>query len=149
MAQHQRFNFKSKEDLFAKLRDLGLTLPYDEDLSILFDKLTIAGRRLPNRFLVHPIEGFDAAPDGGPGDLTFRRYRRYAAGGSGFIWFEATAVVPEGRSNPRQLWIHPDNVDDFARLVEETRQAARTSFGGQREIVCVLQLTHSGRYSKP
>ncbi|MBC7186925.1 MAG: FAD-dependent oxidoreductase, partial [Calditrichaeota bacterium] len=24
-----------------------------------------------------------------------------------------------------------------------------TSFGGQREIVCVLQLTHSGRYSKP
>ncbi|MGQ9559825.1 MAG: oxidoreductase [Candidatus Oleimicrobiaceae bacterium] len=149
MAEHQRFRFKNKEELFGKLQELGITLPWDEDVKVLFATPTVAGHKLANRFLVHPIEGFDAGAHGGPGDLTFRRYRRYASGGSGFIWFEATAVVPEGRSNPRQLWIHPDNVDDFARLVEQTRQAARAAFGANRHLVCVLQLTHSGRYAKP
>ncbi len=149
MAQHQRFRFKTKDELFAKLAELGISLPYDEDIAVLFDRLTIADRTLANRFLVHPIEGFDAAANGGPGELTFRRYRRYATGGSAFIWFEATAVVPEGRSNPRQLWLHPGNVGEFARLVEQTRQAAREAFGADRQLICVLQLTHSGRYSKP
>ncbi|MDZ7338363.1 MAG: FAD-dependent oxidoreductase [candidate division KSB1 bacterium] len=149
MAQHQRFRFKTKEELFAKLGELGITLPFDEDVSVLFDRVTVAGHTLANRFLVHPIEGFDAGPSGGPTELTYRRYRRYAAGGSAFIWFEATAVVPEGRSNPRQLWLHPGNVEDFGRLVEQTRKAAREAFGAERELVCVLQLTHSGRYSKP
>jgi 2,4-dienoyl-CoA reductase-like NADH-dependent reductase (Old Yellow Enzyme family) len=37
----------------------------------------------------------------------------------------------------------------FARLLERMRVAARRGFGEKHEILCVLQLTHSGRYSKP
>ena len=93
------------------------------------------------------MEGFDAAPDGSPQELTFRRYRRYAAGGAGLIWFEATAILHEARSNPAQLYLHRGNVDVYRRLVEETRRAAREAFG--REPILIVQLTHSGRYSKP
>jgi 2,4-dienoyl-CoA reductase-like NADH-dependent reductase (Old Yellow Enzyme family) len=40
-------------------------------------------------------------------------------------------------------------VDGFKRLVEEIRQEAFQSFGTDHDIFCVLQLTHSGRYSMP
>ncbi|MHB8902955.1 MAG: oxidoreductase, partial [Thermoguttaceae bacterium] len=71
----------------------------------------------------------------------------YASGRFAFLWFEATAVLHEARSNPRQLWLHDGSVDDFARLVEAARGAARARYG--HEITMVVQLTHSGRYSKP
>jgi len=147
MADHERFHIKTLEDLRAKLAALKLEFPVDEDLRILGDTVDIAGCAMPNRFVVHPMEGFDAAPDGSPQELSFRRYRRYAAGGSGLLWFEATAVLHEGRSNPGQFCLHEKSVDAYKCLVEATRQAAREAHG--REPVLVLQLTHSGRYSKP
>ena len=55
------------------------------------------------------MEGCDAELDGSPGELTFRRFRRFGAGGAKLIWGEACAVVPEGRANPRQLVINPAN----------------------------------------
>ncbi|NLG84633.1 MAG: NADH:flavin oxidoreductase [Firmicutes bacterium] len=144
---HQRFHYRTLEELQEELARLGLELPFDRDFSILGEPLQIGRWRAPNRFVVQPMEGFDAGPDGSPGELTFRRYRRYAVGGSGLIWFEATAVMAEARSNPHQLFIHRGNLDSFKRLVEETRRAARAVNGD--EPVLVLQLTHSGRYSKP
>ncbi|MGE5598323.1 MAG: NAD(P)-binding protein, partial [Bacteroidota bacterium] len=147
LSRHQRFQYRSIDDLRGALSALGLTLPLEEDLSILAEPVRIGRLTAPNRFAVHPMEGFDADRDGTPGELTFRRYRRYAAGGAGLIWFEATAVLREARSNPHQLFIHEGNVGAYRRLVEETRRAAREHFG--REPVLVLQLTHSGRYSKP
>jgi len=147
MSKHKRFHLAHLDLLRQELAELGLSLPIDEDLSILAEPVPIGGRRTSNRFVVQPMEGFDAAADGSPGELSFRRYRRYAEGGSGLIWFEATAVLDEARSNPRQSWLHKGNVDTFARLVYETRQAARQAFG--HELVLVIQLTHSGRYSKP
>jgi 2,4-dienoyl-CoA reductase-like NADH-dependent reductase (Old Yellow Enzyme family) len=95
------------------------------------------------------MEGFDAEPDGAPGDLTVRRYRRYAAGGAGVIWFEATSVLADGRSNPRQLYLNDGSVAAFARLVESVRSAARNTFGSAHVPLMVLQLTHSGRWSRP
>ena len=44
-----------------------------------------------------------ASPTGAPGELTFRRYSRFGAGGAKVIWGEACAVVEEGRANPRQI----------------------------------------------
>ena len=146
MSEHKRFHLKNLDLLRAELDRIGLDLPIDEDVSILGDRVRIGDRRTSNRFAVQPMEGFDSTPDGSPGELSFRRYRRYAQGGSGLIWFEATAVLDEVRSNPRQLYLHKDNVDTYARLVAETRKTAREAFG--HEIVTVLQLTHSGRYSK-
>jgi 2,4-dienoyl-CoA reductase-like NADH-dependent reductase (Old Yellow Enzyme family) len=126
---------------------LGLSLPIDEGLSILGEKVRFGRWEVPNRFVVQPMEGFDAADDGAPGALSFRRYLRYARGGAGLIWFEATAVLPEARSNPRQLCLDRGNRDAYARLVDQARRAAREAFG--HEIVMLVQLTHSGRYSRP
>ncbi|NQT17818.1 MAG: FAD-dependent oxidoreductase [Planctomycetes bacterium] len=147
MSRHQRFHLKDLGHLRRELAELGLRLPIDEDLSILAEPVTIGRRQTPNRFTVQPMEGFDSAPDGAPGQLSFRRYKRYAEGGSGLIWFEATAVLNEVRSNPHQAYLHRRNVDAYARLVEATRLAAREAFG--QELVLIVQLTHSGRYSKP
>ncbi len=149
MSQHEPFVFRTSEKLLEKASDLGIDLPFQKDLNPLFEEIRIGQKRTPNRFAVQPMEGYDGNPDGSPGELTFRRYSRFAQGGSGLIWFEATAVVPNGRSNPRQLWLHKHSLDGFKRLVEKTRRAALEAYGMDHEIYCVLQLTHSGRYSKP
>jgi len=146
-SRHQRFHLKNLDQLRAEIKRLGLEMPIDEDVSVLSTPLTIAGQRTPNRFSVQPMEGFDAHPDGAPGELSFRRYRRYGSGGFGLIWFEATAVMEEARSNPGQLWLHAGNVGAFRELVESTRKAAQDSLG--RDVILIVQLTHSGRYSKP
>ncbi len=93
------------------------------------------------------MEGVDADARGTPGPLSFRRYKRYANGGSALIWFEAIVFVFEARSNPGQFYINPDNVDRFKKLFAETKEAGRAANGV--DPVLVLQLTHSGRYSKP
>jgi NADPH-dependent glutamate synthase beta subunit-like oxidoreductase/2,4-dienoyl-CoA reductase-like NADH-dependent reductase (Old Yellow Enzyme family) len=95
------------------------------------------------------MEGCDGDSQGRPGKLTSRRYERFAAGGAGLLWFEATAVVPEGRANPRQLWLNEDSKEDFAALIKRTRQKAAESNGPHHKPIIVAQLTHSGRYSKP
>ena len=93
------------------------------------------------------MEGCDGLPDGSPSELTIRKYRRLGGGGAGLILFEACAIVPEGRANPRQISLKKDNVEAFAEMVRQTKQAARDA--GGPEPVCVLQMTHSGRYSRP
>ena len=144
---HERFHIKTLDELEAKLRALNLHIPLSRDLSILKEPLIVSGRTAPNRLAVHPMEGFDSEPDGAPGPLSFRRYLRYANGGFGLIWMEATAVLNEARSNPCQLWLHEGNAGVYARLAEAIRKAARERFG--REPVLIIQLTHSGRYSRP
>jgi 2,4-dienoyl-CoA reductase-like NADH-dependent reductase (Old Yellow Enzyme family) len=144
-----RFSFRTEGELRAKANDLGLDLPFSPDPRILLEPITISGRGLSNRLAIHPMEGSDADFDGGPGELTFRRYERFGRGGAGLIWFEAAAVVPEGRSNPRQLRLTPKTLDAFRRLVERTRSAARTAGDPNRNPFLILQLTHSGRFAKP
>jgi 2,4-dienoyl-CoA reductase-like NADH-dependent reductase (Old Yellow Enzyme family) len=149
MSRHEPFDFLSGEELLAKASDLGIDLPFQQDLSSLFEEISLGSKKMANRLAIQPMEGYDANPDGSPSNLTFRRYKRFAKGGSALIWFEATSVVQEGRSNPRQLWLHRQSVDGFARLVTETRKEAFQSLGDGHDIYLVLQLTHSCRYSKP
>lgn len=149
MSRHEPFTFQSGPELLRKVDELGAEIPFQDSVSPLFKKLPIRYKTLANRLSVQPMEGFDANMDGSPGELTFRRYLRYAKGGCGLIWFEATSVVPKGRSNPHQLMVHSRNLDSFKRLVEEIRRAAQRTFGSTHEIFLVLQLTHSGRYSQP
>lgn len=146
---HSPFKFRSLDDLRSAIRDLGLDLAVEEDLSCLTKPITIAGRAVPNAMAVQPMEGCDGTEDGSPGELTFRRYHRFGAGGAGLIWFEACAVVREGRANPRQLWLHDGNKGDFARLLQECLDSAKESMGSAHRPFTVLQLTHSGRYSRP
>jgi 2,4-dienoyl-CoA reductase-like NADH-dependent reductase (Old Yellow Enzyme family) len=149
MAAHARFRFRSAAGLLAEAARLGLDVPYQEDVSPLLGRTALAGRAVPNRLAVLPMEGADAEAAGGPSESTRRRYRRYAAGGSGLIWVEATAVRPDGRSNPRQLLLDERTVGAFARLVDETRAAAQKEWGREHRPLLVLQLTHSGRFARP
>jgi len=149
MFSHQPFHYHSPEELARDIERLGLDIPLTTDFSPLAAPLDCGRLRVPNRFVVLPMEGCDGTENGAPDELTFRRYRRFAAGGAGLLWVEACAVVPEGRANPRQLWIHAGNVEEFARMLEEARRAAQETMGASHRPVFVLQLTHSGRYSKP
>jgi 2,4-dienoyl-CoA reductase-like NADH-dependent reductase (Old Yellow Enzyme family) len=96
------------------------------------------------------MEGWDATADGRPTELVRRRWRHFGRSGAGLVWGgEAVAVVPEGRANPRQLCIGPRSSEDLAalraELVEEHARAGHPTDG----LVVGLQLTHSGRWSRP
>lgn len=99
--------------------------------------------------VIHPMEGCDGDEKGRPGKLTSRRYKRFAEGGAGLLWFEATAVVEEGKANPRQLLLSQDTLKSLAVLRQQTINAAVNKNGSDRKPFTVLQLTHSGRYSRP
>ena len=60
---------------------LGLDLRFQDDLSPMLAKLAVGPRTVGNRWCIHPMEGCDGELDGAPGELTFRRYHRFASGG--------------------------------------------------------------------
>jgi len=122
-------------------------LPLSDNTPVLARPLTVGGTTYANRLVIQPMEGADGTAEGAPDTLCIRRYERFATGGAGLIWFEAVAVSHESRANPRQLWLHEKNTDDFARLVEKIRTTAQRE--GQPDPVIIMQATHSGRYSKP
>ena len=101
-----------------------------------------------NSIAIQPMEGCDGGLDGTPGELTWRRYERFAQGGAKLIWFEATAVREDGRANTRQLWIARHNVAEFARLAARIRELHGAG-GSTDGLLMPVQLTHSGRYSVP
>ncbi|MGD1041698.1 MAG: flavin oxidoreductase/NADH oxidase [Sedimentisphaerales bacterium] len=143
------FNLEKIEDLQKLSASLSINIPMQKDVSILGAAVKIGPLTAPNRLAVNPMEGADGNSEGCPGELTLRRYKRFAAGGSGILWVEAIAVVPQARANPRQLWLHDGNKDAFTNMVAEMRKAARESIDSQHRPIIVAQLTHSGRYSKP
>jgi NADPH2 dehydrogenase len=141
------FKYKSIADLEAENTRLGTDLRFADDLSPLFRPLTIGSRTVGNRWCIHPMEGCDGELDGRPGELTFRRYLRFGAGGAKMIWGEACAVNHEGRATPRQIWLNESTRPDFAKLVADCRAAHRDANGDDTDLLFGLQLTHSGRYS--
>ena len=64
-------------------------------LGPLFRPVSLGPLKAGNRLCIQPMEGCDGTLDGQPDELTFRRYRRFGAGGANVIWGEATAVVRE------------------------------------------------------
>lgn len=114
---------------------------------LLNEKIDIYGRTVENRVVLHPMEGCDGNADGGIGELTRRRYLRFAESGAGIIWFEATAVSDECRANPRQLYINESNKESYKSLVTEIKQRAKEVSG--YEPIIIMQATNSGRWSKP
>ena len=140
--------------LTARLAALGLAgdLAVDPEVDPggpLAAPLGVAGREAPNRFCVLPMEGWDGEPDGRPSDLVRRRWRRFGAGGAGIVWAEATAVRADGRANPRQLVLDATTADALAALRRDLVEAHAEAGGGRDGPVVGLQLTHSGRWSRP
>src|SRR5262249_51383440 len=123
----------------AHLESLGVSLPFAEVVDahgVLAQPLDTGCGVAANRFAILPMEGWDGTAKGRPTDLVRRRWARFGASGAGLVWGgEAGAVVPEGRANPRQLVIS----DALAELRSLLPDATVTG----------LQLTHSGRWSRP
>ena len=108
------------------------------------------GRRLANRFATQPMEGWDAAPDGRPSELTLRRWRRFGESGVGLVWGgEAFAVEYAGRANPRQLCLADHAAGSLERLRGELLAGAREAGCAPEGPIVGLQLTHSGRWARP
>ena len=126
---------------------LDTALPFSSDNGPLKESITIGNLELKNRLVCQAMEGCDGTADGRPGELTVRRYERLSKGGAGLIWFEATAVVNEGRANPRQLFINDANLDSFKKIVYDIKQWGLKQNGFEPAVI--MQATHSGRYSKP
>lgn len=142
--------------LRARLDELGLDLPVDERVlsaeagSPLAEPLVVGGFEVGNRWCIHPMEGWDANPDGSPSAHTLRRWRNFGLSGAKLIWGgEAAAVQPNGRANPNQTLAVPANRAGLKALLDELGAAHRESFGTLDGLFVGLQLTHSGRFCKP
>ena len=147
--------FKTPAAFREHVRGLGIDLPFDETLladasSPLARPLEADGVRVGNRFAILPMEGWDGTEDGRPSELTIRRWRHFGESGAKMIWGgEAVAVRHDGRANPNQLVIGERTLPDLAALREHLVRAHRERIGPTDDLAIGLQLTHSGRYSRP
>ena len=144
---HEKFHYHTMDELQATAEAQGVRLTLSEDMSCLGRPLTAGKMHIANRLAVQPMEGCDAGTDGAPGPLTRRRYVRFAEGGAGLIWVEAVAYAPEVRASAHQLYLTEENAPEFARMLDEAREAGLKKNGFAP--VFVMQATHSGRYAKP
>jgi len=137
------------------LAEHQINIPCDNQLisgtiSPLSQPIYIGGTKVGNRITAQPMEGWDGTPAGRPTDLTFRRWERFGASGAKLIWGgEAVAVRHDGRANPNQLVINKHSRDDLSRLRETLVTAHKRSVGSAADLMVGVQLTHSGRYSRP
>lgn len=139
--------YLTQKDFLDENSRLNANLPYTDGISSLAQPLKIGNHVFANRLACQAMEGCDGTSAGEPDTLTKRRYERLSSGGASVIWFEATAVTEEGRANPRQLYINDGNTDAFKRFAEEIKNNCIKKNGFEPQIF--MQLTHSGRYSKP
>ena len=146
---------KTADQFEAHVASLGTTLPFERSLerapdSPLAQPIDSSAGRAGNRFCILPMEGWDGTPDGRPSDLTRRRWHRFGQSGAKLIWGgEAFAVRHDGRANPNQLCLGPSSEGDLVQLREDLLEGHRAAGLETSDLVIGLQLTHSGRYSRP
>lgn len=143
------------ESFRSYLAEHRIDIPCDDELvsaeaSPLAQPLQVGGTKVGNRITAQPMEGWDGTSDGRPTELTFRRWERFGASGAKLIWGgEAVAVRHNGRANPNQLVINEHSRVDLSRLRETLVAAHKQATGSDDGLLVGLQLTHSGRYSRP
>jgi NADPH2 dehydrogenase len=148
-------SFKTVADFRARLAALDCEVGCDDAIlkapeSPLAAPLQVDGFHVGNRWVIHPMEGWDAEADGRPSENVRRRWRNFGRSGAKWIWGgEAMAVVPEGRANPHQLIINDANRDHLAQLMDDCLEAHRDEFGTTADLLVGFQLTHSGRFCRP
>jgi 2,4-dienoyl-CoA reductase-like NADH-dependent reductase (Old Yellow Enzyme family) len=151
-------SLKTVEDFRKHVASLGIELPCEDSivpglaspLTQPVDGVTINGKRIGNRWAIHPMEGWDGTTTGGVTDEVRRRWQRFGESGAKLIYGgEAMAVRPDGRANPNQLIIIDQNKKDLTGIREILVQAHRERYGTADDLVIGFQLTHSGRFCKP
>jgi 2,4-dienoyl-CoA reductase-like NADH-dependent reductase (Old Yellow Enzyme family) len=137
------------------VQSLHLTLPCDSEILIGPDSplrrpIECGAIKIGNRITAQPMEGWDGTSDGNPTENTVRRWRRFGQSGAKLIWGgEAVAVTNDGRANPHQLLIAPHTEKGLAQLRTELIEEHRQTTGSADRLIIGLQLTHSGRFSRP
>lgn len=102
----------------------------------LFDPLKLGDIELVNRVVVSPMSQYTAV-DGFANDWHLVHLGRFAMGGAGLVFTEATAVEERGRRTHGDLGLwHDDQIAGLARVA-----AAIKSFGS----IPAIQLGHAGR----
>lgn len=102
----------------------------------LFTPLMLREVNLPNRICVSPMSQY-AAQDGYANDWHFAHLSRFALGGAGLVFAEATAVTEAGRRTHGDLGLWRDSqVSGLARM---------TQFISEQGSVPGIQLAHAGR----
>ena len=152
-------SLKSIEEFRDHLRGVAAEVPVDSEIfagadSPLALPLTIEGHSgeisVGNRWAVHPMEGWDGTTEGGPSELTLRRWRHFGESGAKLIWGgEAVAVCADGRANPNQLVIREETLAGLESLKDTLLDAHRERWGTTDDFLIGLQLTHSGRFCRP
>lgn len=148
-------SLKTVADFRAHVASLGIRLDCDDAIlagsgSPLSQPIEIQGRKIGNRWAIHPMEGWDTTTDGRPTDTVIRRWQRFGESGAKLIWGgEAMAIREDGRANPNQLIIDADHQSDLARLRDTLVKAHREKHGTADDLLVGFQLTHSGRFCRP
>ncbi|MCB5166676.1 NADH:flavin oxidoreductase/NADH oxidase [Streptomyces bambusae] len=110
-------------------------------MSALFEPYALRSVTAPNRAWMAPMCQYSAEPAGTAAgvatDWHFAHYAARAAGGTGLILQEATAVAPEGRISPYDLGLWNDDQAAALRRI--------TGFLREQGTVPGIQLGHSGR----
>ena len=151
-------SLKTADAFHARLAALNLELGFDSSLPTA--GTSVLGQRIDarpgssmwagNRWCILPMEGWDGTIDGHPTDLTRRRWTHFGISGAKIICGgEAVAVRHDGRANPHQLVINEQTLGDVAALRDTLVNAHRERYGAADDLLIGVQLTHSGRYSKP
>ncbi|MFF4591437.1 NADH:flavin oxidoreductase/NADH oxidase [Amycolatopsis sp. NPDC001319] len=110
-------------------------------MNTLFTPYRLRSLTIPNRIWMSAMCQYSAAPGGEqvgvPTDWHFAHLAARAAGGTGLILTEGTAVSPEGRISPHDLGIwNRTQVDGFRRI---------TTFLKSQGTTAGIQLAHAGR----
>ena len=146
---------RSVQDFKAHVESLGIAIPCDDEIeagaeSPLAQPFDLEGRTIGNRFCIHPMEGWDGTVDGGPTEPTARRWKHFGLSGAKLIWGgEAVAVRHDGRANPNQLLINERTKCEIGLLRDTLISAHVEACGSADDLLIGLQLTHSGRFSRP
>lgn len=149
---------KTVADFRQHVASLGINLPCEEAIQRAPDSplaqpvpdLVINGKRVGNRIVVQPMEGWDGTTTGGISEEMVRRWQRFGESGAKLIFGgEAMAVRPDGRANPNQLILSEANKPGLAKLRETLLAAHRDRYGSADDVAIGFQLTHSGRFCRP
>ncbi len=103
---------------------------------LLFQPLTLRGVTLRNRVVVSPMCQYSAV-DGVPQDWHFAHLGRFAIGGAGTVFVEATGVLPEGRISHGDVGLWNDE--------QQAALARIAAFLKSQGATPGIQLAHAGR----
>lgn len=149
---------KTPAQFLERARELGVEIPCEDKivagssspLAEPLSRVTVNGKTIGNRCVIHPMEGWDGTATGGVTSEVRRRWERFGQSGAKLIFGgEAMAVREDGRANPNQLIINEKNKKDLASLREGLIEAHQHRHGSADDLVIGFQLTHSGRFCKP